>query len=132
MSESTGFIEKLKAIWAKISPVLQKIGKVVDFVCQWIYKLRKVFMAVPVLWAAISLAADNAIRLPETVGLNMQSTGEYAISVTRDYAVYGPFGVTLFCLILMFCSRKATYPWIISIFTLALPWLIYLTNIYPG
>lgn len=132
MSESTGFIEKLKEGWAKVSPVFQKVGKVVELICHWIYKLRKVFMAAPVLWAAISLAVDNAIRLPETVGLNMQSTGEYAISVTRDYAVYGPLGVTLFCLLLMFCSRKATYPWIVSIFTLALPWLIYLTNIYPG
>lgn len=110
----------------------RKIGNGVDFICHWIYKLRKIFMAVPVLWAAVKLAMDNAVRLPETVGLNIQSTGEYAISVTRDYAVYGPLGVTLFCLLLMFFSRKATYPWIISIFTLALPWLIYLTNIYPA
>lgn len=110
----------------------RKIGNGVDFICHWIYKLRKIFMAVPVFWAAVKLAMDNAVRLPETVGLNIQSTGEYAISVTRDYAVYGPLGVTLFCLLLMFFSRKATYPWIISIFTLALPWLIYLTNIYPA
>lgn len=110
----------------------RKIGNGVDFICHWIYKLRKIFMAVPVLWAAVKLAMDNAVRLPETVGLNIQATGEYAISVTRDYAVYGPLGVTLFCLLLMFFSRKATYPWIISIFTLALPWLIYLTNIYPA
>lgn len=132
MSESTGFVVKVKEGWAKVSPVFQNIGDVVGTICHWIYKLRKIFMAVPVLWAAIQLALDNASRLPEAVGLNLQATGEYAVTVTRNYAVWGPLGVTLFCLLLMFCSRKATYPWIISIFTLALPWLIYLTNLYPG
>ena len=52
--------------------------------------------------------------------------------VTRNYAVYGPLLVTGFCLLLMFCSRKTLFPWIISIFTLVLPYLIYLTNIYTG
>lgn len=132
MSESTGFFDKMKESWAKVSPAFQNIGDFVSTVCHWGYKLRKVFMAVPVLWMAIKLALENAARLPEAVGLNLQATGEYAVTVTRAYAVWGPFGVTLFCLLLMFCSRKATYPWIISIFTLALPWLIYLTNLYPG
>lgn len=132
MSKSTEFFQNAKEKWAKVSPVFQKIGDVVGTICHWVYKLRKVIMAIPVLWMAIKLALDNASRLPEVVGLNLQSTGEYAVTVTRNYAVWGPLGVTLFCLMLMFCSRKAAYPWIISIFTLALPWLIYLTNLYPG
>ena len=132
MSKFTDYVTKVKEGWAKVSPVFQKIGDVVGAVCHWVYKLRKIFMAAPVLWAAIQLALDNASRLPEAVGLNLQATGEYAVTVTRNYAVWGPLGVTVFCLLLMFCSRKATYPWIVSIFTLALPWLIYLTNIYPG
>ena len=132
MKESTEFVEKLKKVWQAVRKVFGAVGKAVDFICHWVYRLRKVAMAVPVLWMALKLAKDNMARLPEVVGLNMQSTGEYAISVTRSYAVYGPLGVTVFTLLLMFCSRKATYPWIVSIFTLALPWLIYLTNLYPG
>lgn len=132
MSKFRDCIEKVKRVWAKVSPVFQKIGEFIGLVCHWIYKLRKIVMAVPVLWAAIRLAKENASRLPENVGLNLQATGEYAVTVTRNYAVWGPLGVTLFCLLLMFCSRKASYPWIISVFTLVLPWLIYLTNLYPG
>ena len=132
MSKFTDCVGKVKSGWGKVSPVFRKIGDFIGLICHWIYKLRKILMAVPVIWVAIRFAILNASRLPENVGLNLQATGEYAVTVTRDYAVWGPFGVTLFCLLLMFCSRKATYPWIISIFTLVLPWLIYLTNIYPG
>ena len=32
----------------------------------------------------------------------------------------------------MFCSRKAMYPWAISIFTLALPVLLLVSNVYPS
>lgn len=126
------FVEKMKGIWAKISPVYHKIVDVIETICRVIFRLRKVFMAIPVVWAAFKLAAQNADRLPEMVGLNLQSTGEFAVMVNQNYAVYGPLGVTLFCLFLMFCSRKTLFPWIVSIFTLALPYLIWLTNMYPA
>jgi hypothetical protein len=32
----------------------------------------------------------------------------------------------------MFCSRKALYPWAISVFTLALPVLLLVSNLYPA
>ena len=41
-------------------------------------------------------------------------------------------GLTAACLLLMFCSRKAMYPWAISIFTLALPVLLLVSNVYPS
>lgn len=132
MSNSAGFVEKWNGIRAKVSPVYRKIKYVIGQICTWIYRLRKVIMAAPVVYFAVKLAAENMERLPETVGLNLQSTGEFAQLVTREYAVYGPLGVTGFCLLLMFCSRKTLFPWIVSIFTLALPYLIWLTNIYPA
>lgn len=124
------FVNQVKAGWQKISPVVYKIKRILGSVFSWIYRLRKIIMAAPVVIAALKLAGDNAQRLPEMVGLNLQSTGDFAIMVTRHYAVYGPLGVTLFCLLLMFCSRKTVFPWIVSIFSLTLPWLIYLTNLY--
>lgn len=117
---------------AKLRQVCGKIGDVIGLICTWIFRLRKIFMAAPVVYLAIRIAAANAERLPEYVGLNLQSSGEFAMMVTRNYAVYGPLGVTAFCLLLMFCSRKTLFPWIISIFSLVLPYLIYLTNIYTG
>ena len=65
-------------------------------------------------------------------GIDLQTTGVYAQMISRDLAVLGPLAVTGGCLLLMFCSRRTFYPWIISIFTLVLPILLYLTNVYPN
>lgn len=129
---SSTFVEKSKDIWGKVSMVWSKIEEVVGVILRCIFKLRKVFMSIPVVYLAVRIAMTNMERLPEAVGLNLQSTGEYALMVTRDYAVYGPLGVTAFCLLLMFFSRKTLFPWVISIFTLALPYLIWFTNMYQG
>ena len=126
------FMETTKNIWGKISAVYKKIEEVIGVICRCIFRLRKIFMAIPVVYLALQIAQKNMERLPKAVGLNLQSTGEFALMVTREYAVYGPLGITAFCLILMFFSRKTLYPWVISIFTLVLPYLIYFTNYYRG
>lgn len=126
------FINKMKVVWGKMTPVMQKIGNVLRQIGLWIYRLRKIFMAIPVVWYAIKFARENSQRLPEMVGINLQSTGEYAQMISRSTAVNVPLIVTGACLVLMFCSRKTLFPWIISIFSLVLPYLIYLTNIYPA
>lgn len=128
----SAFVEKTKSIWSKVSFVFGKIEEVITVICRCIFKLRKVFMSIPVIYLAVKIAMANMDRLPEAVGLNLQSTGEYAVMVTREYAVYGPLAVTAFCLILMFFSRKTLFPWVISIFSLVLPYLIYFTNYYQG
>lgn len=126
----SAFMDKVKGFWGVVKTVSQKIETAVTAVYRFCYKIRKIVMAIPVVYVAVKFAMQNAQRLPETVGLNLQASGEFAVLVTRDYAVYGPLGVTLFCLMLMFFSRKIMFPWIISIFTLVLPWLIYFTNFY--
>ena len=124
------YVEKFKEIWGKIYQIYQKVEEVISVIYRCIFKLRKVFLAIPVVLLAIRIASANMERLPEAVGINMQSNGEFALMVTRNYAVYGPLGITAFCLLLMFFSRKAIYPWVISIFTLVLPYMLYLTNLY--
>ena len=130
MSNTGTFSETVKNVYGKTRTVCGRIGEVIGLICTWIFRLRKIFMAAPVVYLAIRIASANMERLPEHVGLNLQSNGEFAMMVTRNYAVYGPLCVTGFCLLLMFCSRKTVFPWIISIFTLVLPYLIYLTNLY--
>ena len=129
--------ENVKAWLLKADPYIRKTGAVltliggyIGMVIKWIWKLRAFIMSIPVVWAAIKLAMDNMDRLPEQVGLDIQSTGEFARLVSRSDAVYWPLGITLFCVLLTLMSKKPILPWVISIFTLVLPLLIWFTNYY--
>ena len=106
----------------------QILGKII----MTLYHLRKVVMAVPVAYVALRMAAYNMSHLPEQVGVNLQTTGEFAMQISRYAAVIGPLGITAGCLVMMFFSRKAMYAWAISIFTLALPVLLLVSNMYPA
>ncbi|HCI64255.1 MAG TPA: hypothetical protein DFH97_04360 [Clostridiales bacterium] len=117
-------MEKAKQAVGKINHVISTIGT-------WLFRLRKPVMAAPVVYYAVKLAQYNQTHLPEQVGVNLQSTGEFAQYISRNLAVMGPLALTGGCLILMFCSRKAMYSWAISIFTLTLPLLLLLSNAYP-
>ncbi len=118
--------------WQKVKMVSGKAGEVLGVIVNLLYKLRKVFMAAPVVYYAIKLARYNSVNLPKVVGINLQANGAFAQTITRQLAVMGPLGVTAACLLLMFLSRKAMYPWAISIFSLALPLLLLLSNRYPA
>ncbi len=123
---------KFSSAWEKTGKVLGKIGHVLQIVGSWIYKLRSVILAIPVIVCAICLAVRNTRILPEAVGINLQANGEYAMTVARNVAVMGPLAVTAVCLLMMFCSRRVLYPWLISVFSLVLPYLIWITNIFPA
>lgn len=110
----------------------RKTNSVINTIGIWLFRLRKLVLAAPVVYYALKLASYNMEHLPEQVGLNLQVSGEFAQTVSRQFAVMGPLGLTGACLILMFCSRKATYSWVISVFTLALPLLLLLSNTYPA
>ena len=110
----------------------KKITSLLSFIGSILFRLRKLVLAAPVVYAAVKLAYYNREHLPEQVGINIQSTGEFAQMITRDMAIMGPLGLTAACLLLMICSRKAMYPWAISIFTLVLPILILFSNLYPA
>lgn len=129
-------MDKKKASWArvweKLQDIFQGIEGVFSFVWKWIMHLRKILLAIPVVILALRLAQYTTEKLPEQVGLNLQETGEYALTVTKEVAVLGPLAVTAACLLLMFCSRRTVYPWIISLFSLVLPLLILITNIFPS
>ena len=121
-----------KTFAEKFWHVLHVIGAVFTGICKWIYRLRGILMAVPVALAALRLAAWNMARLPEEVGINLLANGEYQYLISRGLAVMAPLVLTGGCLVLMLLSRKTVYPWIISIFTLVLPLLIWVTNAFAG
>ena len=109
-----------------------KFKQIMGKIIMTLYHLRKVVMAVPVAYVALRMAAYNMSHLPEQVGVNLQTTGEFAMKISRYAAVIGPLGITAGCLVMMFFSRKAMYAWAISIFTLALPILLLVSNMYPA
>ena len=132
-------MEKLKAFWNKTCEVMRPVGKVFDgigkviaWICKWIMRLRKLILAVPVIYGALRVTEFANENLPDRVGLNLLENGEYAYTVAKNVAVLGPLALTAACLLLMFCSRRTMYPWLICMFTLVLPILIVLTNIYPN
>lgn len=118
-----------KVFCQKVGPGLKKTGNIFGTIWGWIFKLRKLILAIPVIVAAAMLAVRNSRQLPETVELIFFSESAYQ-SIPRNIAVLGPVAVTAVCLLLMMCSRKTLYPWIISIFSLILPVVIWLSTMY--
>ena len=116
----------------KTGHVLKKIGHVLAIIGKWIFRLRGFFMAIPVVLAALYLASRNMAQLPEEVGINLLANGEYQYLISRSLAVMAPLAVTGVCILMMWLSRRTIYPWIISIFSLVLPLLIWLTNVFPA
>jgi len=104
----------------------------------WAYKLRSVLLAVPVAIAAVILAIRNIAALPRNVVFDMPSLGEAgelifkSVSVGRPVAVIVPLLITILCLVMVFCSKKVVYPWLISLFSLVLPIVLLLINTFPG
>lgn len=131
--------DKWNAMCAKVGPVLMAIGRFfgkVSDVLMWIWgflvKLRKIFLSVPVALVAFKLAQQNMDRLPQTVGLDLQVDGTFALQLTREWACAGPLLLTLVCLVLMLCSKRVLTPWVVSVFTLVIPIFIWVINIFPS
>jgi hypothetical protein len=127
-----GKVYQLPLWLEKTLNVLRKIGSVLKSIAKWIYRLRGFFMAIPVVLAALYLATKNMARPPDEVGINLLANGQYEYLISRGLAVMGPLVVTGVCLVMMFLSRRTIFPWLISIFSLVLPWLIWITNVFPA
>ena len=113
-------------------PSESSVKKVIGSIVMFCYRARKFIMALPVAYYALRIAIYNSVRLPTEVGIFLQNTGNFLRMIDRGTAVVVPLAVTFGCLTLMMFSRKAMYAWAISIFSLALPLLILISNIYPA
>ena len=132
MNQFQEMIAKCRETYNKAKPGLEKTGDIMSLIGLWLWRLRKFVMAIPVIWLALYFARMNYNMLPPMVGIDLQTTGEYARMISREAAVYGPLGVTAACLLMMFLSRRTFYPWLIALFSIALPVLILITNISPA
>ena len=125
-------MDKKNAGWQKTKDALSTTGKVLAKIGKYVFKFRSVLLAIPVVYAAVRLAMYAQANLPEQVGINLMESGEYAMMVSRNTAVMGSLAVTAVCLLMMFVSKRTIYPWVISIFSLVLPILLIVTNIFPA
>jgi hypothetical protein len=133
------FAQKWNALRTKLSPVMQKIGrffrKVLDILAmiwRYIVRFKRIIIAIPVAVGAVYLALWNMDRLPSKVGFGIQLDGTFDYMVAREIAVLGPIAVTALCLLLMFCSKRTLTPWLVSVFSLVLPILIWVINAFPS
>lgn len=129
MNQLQQWSARSRELYQKVQPGLQKTGEILRLIGLWIWRLRKFILAVPVVYLSLTLARLNYNLLPDMVGIDLQTTGAYARLITRQAAIYGPLAVTAGCMLMMFLSRKTLYPWLISLFSLALPLVILLTNL---
>ena len=120
--------EKVQKVWA----FLKNTYTVLRMTAKWAYQLRSVLLAIPVGVCAGALAIRNLRLLPEAVGVNMLASGEYQWMINRGVAAMIPLAVTAICLLMMFLSKKVLYPWLISVLSLALPLVIWATNVFPA
>ena len=84
------FREKLQPGLDSAGSVLGGIGHGIKLVITYLFRMQKLLLSAPVLFAAVYLAQYNMNHLPEQVGLDLQTTGEYAIMISRNTAVMGP------------------------------------------
>lgn len=99
---------------------------------KWAYRLRTVLLTIPVVLFSVFFALRNLAVLPARVGFDLRENGEFAYTMSKSLAVMGPLVVTGVCLILMYCSKRKTYPWLVAMFSLTLPMVIYLLNTFTG
>ena len=99
---------------------------------KWAYRLRTILLTIPVVLLSVFFALRNLAVLPARVGFDLQASGDFAYTMSKSLAVMGPLVVTGVCLILMYCSKKKTYPWLVAMFSLAIPIVIYVTNTFTG
>ncbi len=133
------FFEKVKnffsALWEKTKPVREVLGKVGRYIKKFfsfIYKFRAIVLVVITLIAAIIMASYCNAHLPESVGIDLQSDGTFSKYITRGQAVSGSLILTALSLVFVLISKKTLYPWLISLFTFAVPILILVTNYLAG
>ena len=126
------FYQKAKPAADRAAAFCHRVWRKLRSISIYVIKLRKIFLAVPVAAAAVLLALNNLRQLPQVVGINLMSDGNFSMVLDRLPAVLAPLLVTAVCLLLMFCSKRTLTPWLVSVFSLALPLIILVINVFPA
>ncbi len=124
----TGFFQSMKEKYQQFQK--SNFAQVLGMTARWAYKLRSILLSIPVAVVALALAVRNLTQLPTEVGIILQANGQYQWMISRGMAAIVPLVITAVCLVMMFLSKKVLYPWLISVFSLALPLVLWLSNVF--
>lgn len=137
MDKKKNFFSDMKEKWngfmEKTRPGREKTGRVLSVAGMWIYRLRSLILGIPVGVAAVILALRNARSLPAQIALSIPKVEDGALVIVsqmldKNVAVMGPLAITALCILMMFISKRMTYPFLISVFTLGVPIALYYMN----
>ena len=143
MDKYYAFMDRLRPVFVAIGRVLGVIGHVFYKIGVYLYRLRSLILAAPVAAVAVLLAIENRERLAETVEITKITYNPQAAdalfgflelgtaTISRDSAVTIPVMITGACLLMMICSKRTLYPFLISLFSLCLPLVIWIFSVYP-
>lgn len=124
--------EKTAPAREKAGSFFRKVGSGIAKAWSFIVRFKQFVLAIPVILGAVILAIRNLGALPKQVGFGLQLDGTFDFVVGRGIAVLGPIAITALCLLLMFCSKRVLTPWLVSVFSLVLPILLWIINCYPA
>ena len=93
-------------------------------VLHWAFRLRSVALSLPVAVLAVILAVNNMAMLPAELVIG---AGQSVTIINKSVLVMGPLALTALSILMTLLSKRVTYPWIISIFTLLLPLMLVIT-----
>ena len=144
MDKFYAFVERVRPGFAAVVGFFRTLGDAFYKIGLYMYRLRSLVLAAPVAGVALILAIENRSRLAETVEISNITVNPEAAdalfgflelgttTISRDAAVWGPAMITCACLLMMMCSKRTLYPFLISVFSLCLPLVIWFFSVYPA
>lgn len=123
--------EKSAPVWSFIRKFLRELKQVLHVTWSYLYRLRSVFLALILALATLWVMLWCSPRIPDSVGIYLMENGQFFLLVPKQITILGSVAITASCVLMMFCTKKPLYPWLIGVFSLILPFFFIFTNMYP-
>ena len=129
--------QKIRGAWNNSASARGKIASFCSATGKWTYKLRAFVLAIPIVAIAVILAVSNMATLPAAVAIGLPNIVNgilvfQEVLVSKILAVFIPLLVTAFCLLMMFLSKRVSFPFLVSLFSLILPIFFSIAAKLPG
>lgn len=128
---------RIKSAWSHSSSTRGKLAAFFSATGKWTYKLRGVVLAIPIVVISIILAVSNMATLPAAVAIGLPNIVNgilvfQEVMISKILAVFVPLLVTAVCLLMMFLSKRISFPFLVSLFSLVLPIFFSIAAKLPG
>ena len=129
--------QKIRGAWNNSASARGKIASFCSATGKWTYKLRAFVLAIPIVAIAVILAVSNMATLPAAIAIGLPNIVNgilvfQEVLVSKILAVFIPLLITAFCLLMMFLSKRISFPFLVSLFSLILPIFFSIAAKLPG